>query len=198
MNVIFLRGVNVGGGRPLKPKVLADKLGLLNLGAAGTFVSTSSKSAAALTKALLAELPYSTEVMVCPAEELIELARSAPFGKGALPPGVKRMVSVMVSAPAAKVKLPVDRPPTGKWGVRVVEVVGRYALSLRRPLDKGGVYPNEVVERAFGVKATSRSSLSVAKSDATKASYAAATSATGTKARAAIIFKFKAKSGCSR
>jgi hypothetical protein len=41
-------------------------------------------------------------------------------------------------------------------GVAVLAVVGPFALGTRRPMAETGVYPNEVVEKTFGVTATTR------------------------------------------
>jgi uncharacterized protein (DUF1697 family) len=48
--------------------------------------------------------------------------------------------------------------PKGSWGVRVIAVEGLFALSLWRRLEgETMVYPNAVVEKKFGVAATTRS-----------------------------------------
>ena len=54
-------------------------------------------------------------------------------------------------------RLPVDKPSGEEWQVRVVAVYGRFALSFWRRLGRSIVYPNEVVEKMFGVPATTRS-----------------------------------------
>ena len=38
----------------------------------------------------------------------------------------------------------------------MTRIIGRYALSLRRRLGQGTIYPNEVVEKSLGVSATTR------------------------------------------
>src|SRR6267142_1925499 len=63
--------------------------------------------------------------------------------------------------PAALAKkladLPVDQPQ-GSWGVRVIAVEDRFAMSLWRRLEgETMVYPNAVVEKKFGEAATTRS-----------------------------------------
>jgi hypothetical protein len=45
--IVFLRGVNVGGHRTFRPTILARELSaydVVNVGAAGTFVSGSGRS----------------------------------------------------------------------------------------------------------------------------------------------------------
>lgn len=52
-------------------------------------------------------------------------------------------------------RLPIERP-TGGWEVKRVAVKDRFVLRRWRALRKSGLYPNEVVEREFGVPATTR------------------------------------------
>lgn len=62
----------------------------------------------------------------------------------------------MEKAPRKLPRLPFNRPAGGKWEVKVTGIIGRYALSLRRRLGQGTIYPNEVVEKSLGVSATTR------------------------------------------
>jgi uncharacterized protein (DUF1697 family) len=154
--VAFLRAVNVGG-RTCPVRELADALGLVNLGAAGTFVAPGEGGADALERAIRRRLPFETEVMVCPGEEILRLAGSDPFGARDAPPDAKRAVTVLARAPRGRLPpLPIEWPEGDGWSIRVTAVVGRYALSLRRRVGPRGVYPNELVERSLGVAATTR------------------------------------------
>lgn len=63
--VTFLRGVNVGGHRTFRPSILAHQLkeyGVVNIGAAGTFVVCKPVSQRRLRCELLRRLPFETEV----------------------------------------------------------------------------------------------------------------------------------------
>lgn len=146
--VVFLRGVNVGGKR-FSPRALAEALGGRSLGAAGTFVVPGTRSATALRAELRERLPFEAEAMIRPSAEVAALVRSAPFGRA--PAGAKPFVTVLAWEPARRPRLPlvVGAP----WELRVVRQQGPYVLSWRKP---GGIYANEVVERAFGVPATTR------------------------------------------
>src|SRR5262249_19513311 len=62
-------------------------------------------------------------------------------------------VSVMAKAPRVKPRLPIAQPPGADWEVRIVAVIGRFALTVRR---LGQTYSNAVVEKHFGVPATTR------------------------------------------
>jgi uncharacterized protein (DUF1697 family) len=52
-----------------------------------------------------------------------------------------------------KPRLPIEQPAGARWEVRIVAVIGRFALSVRR---LGQTYSNAVVEKHFGVPATTR------------------------------------------
>jgi uncharacterized protein (DUF1697 family) len=73
--VVFLRGVNVGGHRTFRPSVLASEMagfGIVNVGAAGTFVVQKPISQAELRRELCRRLPFETEVMICRAMDTIK------------------------------------------------------------------------------------------------------------------------------
>ena len=157
--VVFLRGANVGGHKKFQPSVLAKALadfGLVNVGAAGTFVVRGKIGQASLRAEILRRLPFKAELMICPAREIIDLARGEAFGGDSPEKDVRRFVSVMEKSPRTLPRLPLDRPAGGRWQVKVIGVSGRYALSLQRRLGQRIVYPNEVVEKSLGVSATTR------------------------------------------
>ena len=156
--VVFFRAVNVGGHQKFQPSVLAGKLakfGVVNVGAAGTFVVREPVSQAELKEEILGRLPFQPELMICPAREVLALAASDWFHDAPAGKGVGRFVSVMRKAPRTWPRLPLDRPPGDKWEVRVVGIIGRYALSLKRP-GKKDLYPNAVIEKLFSTPATTR------------------------------------------
>lgn len=155
-HVVFLRGVNVGGAKAFKPSELAaelEGLDVLSVGAAGTFVVRGRGSAASLATRFREALPFEADVMVVPGEDVSALARREPFA--GLPEGEKPFVSVLERRPARLPAFPLDLPEAGDWEVRVREVDGVFALVLRR-VAGGKLYPNEVVEKRLGVRATTR------------------------------------------
>jgi uncharacterized protein (DUF1697 family) len=152
-HAIFLRAVNVGGNT-VKVRELADSLELVNIQAAGTFVCTDGRSASALGKAIAKAIGFPTEVIVCPAAELVtaigKLEKLAP------PAGAKRFVTVLAKPPASKPTLPILRPEDA-WEVHVTRIEGPYVLSFDRKCgDRRRFYPNEVVEKALKVPGTTR------------------------------------------
>ena len=154
-SVVFFRAVNVGGHQTFQPGALARELaefGVVNLGAAGTFVVREPLGQATLRAEILRRLPFQPELMICPAREVLALARSEPFAGAPAGKEIGRFVSVMQKAPRARPRLPFDQP-AGKWEVRIIGIVGRFALTVRR---LGKTYSNAVVEKSFGVPATTR------------------------------------------
>ena len=53
-------------------------------------------------------------------------------------------------------RLPITVPAGKSWQVSIIGVIGRYAVSHRRPGGGRPLYPNEVVEKEFEVSATTR------------------------------------------
>lgn len=153
-HVVFFRGANVGGHAAFKPAALAKDLSdldVVSLGAAGTFVVRTETSGAAVRAAFLERLAIEVDLVVRPASEIARLVARAPFPKS----DAQRFVTVLASKPKKLPKLPFDAPATGPWQLRLVAIEGPYALSLRRA-KPGKFYPNEVLEKALGVRATTR------------------------------------------
>jgi uncharacterized protein (DUF1697 family) len=151
--VAFLRAVNVGG-RTVRTRELADELGLVNVAAAGTFVALDAKGPAPLAAAIRKRLPFETEVIVRAGTEILSLLDASPFA-GRPGADAQRFATFLAAAPPS-LPLPLDRPEGKDWEVRVVAVIGRCVLTLRRPAGPRGLYPNAVVEKAFGIAATTR------------------------------------------
>ncbi|TMP98053.1 MAG: hypothetical protein E6L09_12275 [Verrucomicrobia bacterium] len=158
-SVVFFRAVNVGGHQKFQPSLLAKQLadfGVVNIGAAGTFVARENVSPTTLRDEICRRLPFQPELMICPARNVLALARRGLPGDAPAGKDVGRFVSVMQKALHATPHLPLDQPAGEKWEVRIVGVIGRFALSLRRP-GRTGLYPNAVVEKHLGLPATTRS-----------------------------------------
>ena len=71
---------------------------------------------------ILRRLPFRAELMICPARDVLALARAnwfavAPAGKDA-----GRFVSVLQKARRAKPRLPVQQRAGERWEVRVVAI----------------------------------------------------------------------------
>lgn len=158
-SVVFLRGVNVGGHKAFKPSILAKELAdfdVVSVGAAGTFVVRGQVSQAALRAALLKRLPFEPELMICRAQEVLDLASADPFADQLAGSDVKNYVTVLAKRPRALPELPIGRPAGEAWQVKLIAIRDRFVLSLHRRLGRALIYPNEVVEKTLGVSATTR------------------------------------------
>jgi uncharacterized protein (DUF1697 family) len=159
-HVVFLRAANVGGKNVFRPAKLAaalERLDVVNVGAAGTFVVRARASAQAIRAAVLAELPFVTEMAVRPGAEIVALVRSRPFAGVTFSKDLRGWAAALREKPRARPKLPIVAPASGQWSVRFERVEGAFALGLFQRRDKGGfIFPNQVVEKELGVPATSR------------------------------------------
>ena len=100
--VVFLRGVNVGKANRCQPAVIASqlsRLGVINIGAVGTFVVRKDVSESALRAAIAKKLPFKCEIMICPARDIIKLATKDPFaGQPVRTEKITRFVSVLAKS----------------------------------------------------------------------------------------------------
>jgi uncharacterized protein (DUF1697 family) len=157
--IVFVRGVNVGGHKAFRPSVLAKELASLDVssvGAAGTFVIRKRVGVAAVQAEFGRRLLFEAELMICKAREILQLAAAAPFGNKPGGDDVTQYISVLAKRHRTIPPLPIEKPTGRDWQVKVFAVEGRFALSLHRRLGRTLVYPNEVVEKSLGVRATTR------------------------------------------
>src|SRR5581483_782623 len=115
--VVFLRGVNVGGHRTFRPSLLATELsdyGVVNVGAAGTFVVRKPGPRANLRAELVRKLPFETDVVFCDGRELIRLEAENPFRAEPTRQDIVRFVSILPKAACVRAPLPITLPPGGE------------------------------------------------------------------------------------
>jgi uncharacterized protein (DUF1697 family) len=158
-SVVFMRGVNVGGHQVFRPAELAKKLARLevvNIGAAGTFVVHATIRHGELREELRRHLSFAAEFMITRASEVQKLVAMDPFRRSLAAAEVRCSVSVLAKRPRSVPKLPLSQPAGEGWQVRIVGLQDRFALVLWRRAGKPMIYPNEVVEKNFGVAATTR------------------------------------------
>jgi uncharacterized protein (DUF1697 family) len=157
--VVFLRGVNVGGHKAFRPSMLATELAefdVVNVGAAGTFVVRKSISSALLRAELSRRLPFDADLMICRARDVSNLGSGDPFPGAGSEKGVSWFVSVLAKRPQRLPPFPICQPAGDNWQVKVIGLRSTFVLSLHRRVGRTLVYPNEVVERHLGVRATTR------------------------------------------
>jgi|SRR3984957_10706130 len=160
--VVFLRGVNVGGHRTFRPRLLAQELSefdVVNVGAAGTFVvrkpGSKSNSRSTFRTALLQALPFEAHVVLCDGRDLLRLAKENPFAAQRSAPDVVRFVSVLSEAGGVRASLPASFPSSGQWLVRVMASQGQFVFGMYRRHMKTIGYLGRI-DKLFGVPATTR------------------------------------------
>ena len=156
--VVFLRGVNVGGHRRFRPSVLASELSdydVVNIGAAGTFVVRRPGSRAKFRAALLRELPFETEAVLCDGRDLIRLESEDPFAGEPSRRDIVRFVSVLSKAGRCPIDIPFQLPADGEWLVRVIASKDQFVFGMYRRHMKTIGYLGRL-DKMFGAAATTR------------------------------------------
>src|ERR1041384_88766 len=112
-SVVFLKGVNVGGHKTFRPSILAGRLarlGVINVGAAGTFVVRKPISQAKLRLEFRRHLPFETEAMICSGKDIVRLASAESFAREPCGSDIVRFVSVLAQRPLVPPVLPLHIP----------------------------------------------------------------------------------------
>jgi len=156
--VAFLRGVNVGGHRAFRPRVLAEELArydVVNVGAAGTFVIRRPITRAQLRAELSRRLPFTAQVMICEGRELLALRADDLFRKAPKGPDVVRFVSVMAKRPRLVPTTPINLPREGTWLLRILATENRFLVGVYRRRMRVIGYLG-TIDRLLGVAVTTR------------------------------------------
>jgi uncharacterized protein (DUF1697 family) len=157
--LVFLRGMNVGGHRTLRPSVLAQELDaydVVNIGAAGTFVVRRLGRRGQFLAELRRRLPVNAVVACCDSRELIELEDHNPFRTQRPAVGLVPFVSVLSKGPRSQVQLPTFIPSSRGWFVRVLGAQDQLVFGVYRRHMKSIRYLDRLDE-LFGAPATTRS-----------------------------------------
>jgi uncharacterized protein (DUF1697 family) len=156
--VVLLRGVNVGGHRTFRPTALAGQLkhlGVVNIGAAGTFVIRKPITRADLRAELARRLPFAADIVICQGREILGMRSRDPFSAQPARPDIVRFVSFLSQRPRLSPPLPIILPPRGKWLVKILARDSRFVFGVYRRHMKVITYLG-AVDRLFGVPVTSR------------------------------------------
>jgi uncharacterized protein (DUF1697 family) len=156
--VVFLRGVNVGKANRCQPAVIASQLstlGLINIGAVGTFIVREDVSESALRTAIAKKLPFKCEIMICPARDIIKLASKDPFSEERSDPNITRFVNILAKRLPAPPPLPLCLPSDDDWLLKIIAIENRFVLGLYRRHMKAITYLGKI-EKLLGVPATNR------------------------------------------
>jgi len=156
--VVFIRGINVGGHRRIRPSILAEELShydVVNVGGAGTFVVRKPHSRIKFREELLKKLPFEAEVMLCEGRELTSVVEENPFGNKTLPVGVVRFVSIFAKPVRRMAAFPLVIPPDRDWFVKLLASKRRFVFGMYRRNMKTIGYLGQI-DKLFGVSATTR------------------------------------------
>lgn len=166
--VVFLRAVNVGRANRCRPAEIArelTKFGVVNIGAVGTFVVRKDVSESVLRAAIVRTLPFKCEIMICPAQAMVDLAASDPFSDQPSGPTITRFVMVLHKALRSSSVLPISShvtrhsslclPSANKWLLKIIAIQNRFVLGLYRREMKAIGYLGKI-EKQLGAAATTR------------------------------------------
>src|SRR5213082_1706233 len=156
--VVFLRAVNVGGANRCQPARIAKQLakfGVVNIGAAGTFVIREDVSESTLRAAIARKLPFKCEIMICPARDIIKLTSKDPYSGQPAGPEITRFVSVLHKRLPAPPPLPLSLPSDDDWLLKVIAIQDRFVLGVYRREMKAIGYLGKM-EKLLGVPGTVR------------------------------------------
>jgi uncharacterized protein (DUF1697 family) len=158
--VVFLRGVNVGKANRCQPAVIArqlSRLGVINIGAVGTFVVRKDVSESALRSAIAKKLPFKCEIMICPARDILKLASTDPFARQPSGADITHFVSIATKPLRLPlpVRLPLNLPSDDDWLLKIIAIENRFVLGLYRRQMEAISYLGKI-EKLLGVPATTR------------------------------------------
>jgi uncharacterized protein (DUF1697 family) len=156
--VVFLRGVNVGKANRCQPAVIASqlsRLGVINIGAVGTFVVREDVSESALRSAIAKKLPFKCEIMICPARDIIKLASKDPFAEQPSDPNITRFVNILAKRRLSPPPLPLCLPSDNDWMLKIIAIENRFVFGLYRRQMKAIGFLGKI-EKLLGVPATTR------------------------------------------
>jgi uncharacterized protein (DUF1697 family) len=156
--VVFLRGINVGGHKSVRPTVLAQQLkryDVVSIGAAGTFVVRRPIGRSQLRAEFERRLPFLAEVIICRGGDLLSAASVRRFDGVPIRSDVVRFMSVLSRPPRRPPTTPIHLPPNGRWLLRILAREGRFLFGLyRREMQTIGHLVT--MDRLFGVPISTR------------------------------------------
>jgi Uncharacterized protein conserved in bacteria len=157
--IVFLRAVNVGKANRCQPALIAkqlSKFGVVNIGAVGTFVVREDVSESALRAAIAKKLPFKSEIMICPARDIIKLTSKDPFARQPSGENITRFVNVLGKRLNSTPSIPLSLPSDKDWLLKIIAIQDRFVLGLYRRQMKAISYLSKI-EKLLGVPATNRS-----------------------------------------
>jgi uncharacterized protein (DUF1697 family) len=163
--VAFLRGINVGGNKIIKMETLREVFESMGFSEVKTYIAsgnvifeTRSKTATTLKSkiesALKKALGHEVTVALLSFEDLAVVSQEDVFDGIEAGKDVGLFVAFLVAQPTLSPKLPISVP---KDNFDVLGARDRAVFIVVRRNEKGqAAFPNDFVEKQFGVKATTR------------------------------------------
>jgi uncharacterized protein (DUF1697 family) len=156
--VVFLKGVNVGGHRRLRPSVLAKDLqrfDVVSIGAAGTFVVRKPGANAELRAEFARRVPFEVDAMICSEREILRLIADDPFRGYDVGRDIVAFVGVMATRKRPSSTFKLNLPTDGEWCLKVLARDNRFVLGLYRRQMKAIAYLGQL-EKIVGTPLTIR------------------------------------------
>jgi uncharacterized protein (DUF1697 family) len=132
------------------------KLDAVSIGAAGTFVIRNPVTRTKLRAEVARRLPFDADVMICQGSEILQLASADPFARQPSGPKILHFVSVMAKRRQSLPGVPLVIPSARDWGLKILDVEGRFVLGLCRREMRAIGYLGQL-EKILGVRVTTRS-----------------------------------------
>ena len=169
--IALLRAINVGGRGLVAMTDLRAAFTAAGCRDVSTYIQSgnvifeASGGAAAVTKTVRAALRTivdgDPEVMLRTVAALRGVVEATPFREGQASTDAKLYVAFLSRKPDRVPRLPLT---VATEGIELVGMTGREVFAVSRPKKNGGFgFPNLVVEKAFGVSATTRNWSTVTK-----------------------------------
>ena len=109
-----------------------------------------------LRAAVARRLPFNADVMICQGAEILQLASADPFAGQPSGPKILHLVSVMAKRKQSLPGMPLVIPSARDWGLKMLDVRGRFALGLCRREMRAIGYLGQL-DKVLGVPVTTRS-----------------------------------------
>jgi uncharacterized protein (DUF1697 family) len=163
--VAFLRGINVGGNKIIKMEALRQVFESIGFTGVATYIASGnvifesrSKSPAPLKSkietALKKSFGHEVSVSLLDFEKLAALTDEGVFNEIEPSKDVGLLVAFLASEPTLRPKLPISVPKEN-FDVLAARDQAVFIVVRRKPNGQAA-FPNDFIEKQFGVKATTR------------------------------------------
>src|SRR5436305_8240740 len=146
---------------------------VVNSDAVGTFSIREDVSESTMRAAIARQLPFKSDIMICPPKQIVDLMRRDPFSRQPSGPNITRFVNVLHKPLRKRLafdllrtsniehqrsqlpSLPISLPSDNDWLLKIIAIRGRFVLGLYRRQMKAISYLGRI-EKLLAVPATTR------------------------------------------